>query len=43
MYERQIQSTREYLLRYIETKNVTDIESAWKDLNEVGSTFPANA
>ena len=37
MYERQIENTREYLLRYLETKNVNDIESAWKNLTEVAT------
>lgn len=36
MYERQIENTREYLLRYLATYNVNDIESAWKNFTEVG-------
>ena len=36
MYERQIENTREYLLRYIATYNVNEIESAWKNFTEVG-------
>lgn len=35
MYERQIENTREYLLRYIATYNVNEIESAWKNFTEV--------
>ena len=35
MYERQIENTREYLLRYIATYNVNEIESAWKNFTDV--------
>ena len=35
MYERQIENIREYLLRYLSTYNVNEIESAWKNLTEV--------
>lgn len=30
-----MESTREYLLRYMATSNVNDIESAWKNLTDV--------
>ena len=35
MYERQMENTREYLLRYIATNNVNELESAWKILSEL--------
>ena len=37
MYERQMENTREYLLRYIATNNVNELESAWKILSDVSA------
>ena len=37
MYERQMENTREYLLRYIATSNVNELESAGKILSDVGA------
>lgn len=43
MYERQMENTREYLLRYIATNNVNELESAWKILSDVSARARAEA
>ena len=43
MYERQMENTREYLLRYIATNNVNELVSAWKILSDVGARTRAEA
>ena len=43
MYERQMENTREYLLRYIATNNVNELESAWKILSDVRACARAEA